>query len=168
MHKNAFVLQDILVNALKNGNATATVVDSNGMTPILYLFSNMKFPENSPNNEFVRLIIELISTYVHYGMSIKKKDKMNNDCLYYMFRKFQDSQKFPDIFEYLFLIGATLDNSMIKDIFEDIFLLLFPLDRFGLEKTALVLINNGLDVSDIELNSIHNPKIQNAIETQKS
>ena len=168
MHKDAFVLQELLVNALRNGNATATVVDSNGKTPISYLFSNMEFPEYSPNNEFVRLIIELVSTYIHYGMSINYTDKMGKDCLYYMLTKFYSSKDAPDLLEYLFSIGANIDNSIIKDKFSDIFFFLFPLDRFGPEKTSLVLINNGLDVSEVNPDSMVNPNIKNAILAQKS
>lgn len=168
MPKDVFILRDIFVESLKNGNAIPTTVDSFGMTPIAFLFSRMEFPENKENTNFVQVLIDIISTYVHYGMNINHKDKFGRSCLYYILTKYVNQPLFAEILEYLLSVGIDVQDSGIDDFYKDRFHPYNILDTLGLEKTGVLLANARFDLQYVDPSTIRNQNIRNALLNQMS
>lgn len=160
MEKNVLGYQELLIDAIKNGNATPTILDSYNMTPISLLFSTLKFPENYyDGSNFVKMILDLVDMYIHNGLDINKRDKYGKSSLYYLINKNLFKKETSELLEYLLERGATIDGIEDSHIFQNDIHPINLLDMFKMEKTAILLINAGINLLGVDKEIIKNDEI---------
>lgn len=165
-NKLIYQIRRILGVELLEGDILPNSVDSWGMNPLLVFFSTMKWPDRDMDDDMiVRFVNSIVSMYVDAGIDINAEDKYGRTVVWWLFEKYPSRSETYNILKHLFKFGANIGDIKTTHVFKKGVNVIEYLDFMGRSDIAELLLSNGYDYSEIDMDSIKSQRIKDCLKS---